>query len=133
MRYNKDIVKASEKYGLLVIKRVLKYTEEPMYCEEVSLSEVIPCVRKAKICKNAAIRLYGDRIELDTENEKLVFVYDKTLAVTVLGRNKLNVYNGGKVYQIKGSKRFNALKYVHVYNRYKNTKKGDENVKFLGI
>lgn len=112
---------------------VLEYTDEPMYCEEISLSEVIPCVKKIKMSKNAVIRLYGDRIELDTEKEKLVFAYDETLAVTVLGRNKLNVYSGGKIYQIKGSKRFNALKYVHVYNRYKNIKKGDENVKFLGI
>ena len=83
--------------------------------------------------KNAVVYLYGDRLEILTIEESFVFNYDKTVAVTVLGRNKLNIYHDGKVYQFKGEKSFNALKYVHVYHRYKNIKKGDENVKFLGI
>lgn len=112
---------------------VLEYTQKPMYQEEAVLSEVIPCVKKIKICKCAKISLYGDRVEIAAEDGGRVFAFDKTTAVTVLGRNKLNVYHDGHIYQIKGSKRFNALKYVHVYNRYKNIKKGDENVKFLGI
>ena len=112
---------------------VLEYTQKPMYQEEAVLSEVIPCVKKIKICKRAQISLYGDRIEIVTRNGENIFSFDKTVAVTVLGRNKLNIYHGGRIYQLKGSKRFNALKYVHVYNRYKNIKKGDENVKFLGI
>ena len=112
---------------------VLEYTQKPMYQEEAVLSEVIPCVKKIKICKCAKISLYGDRVEIAAEDGGRVFGFDKTTAVTVLGRNKLNVYHDGHIYQIKGSKRFNALKYVHTYNRYKNVKKGDENVKFLGI
>ena len=67
------------------------------------------------------------------ENENLVFSFDETAAVTVLGRNKLNVYIGDELWQIKGSKRFNALKYVHFYYRYNNLKKGDDNVFFLGL
>ena len=51
----------------------------------------------------------------------------------VLGRNKLNLYHGDKLYQVKGDKRFNALKYVHIYHRYKNIRKGEEHVKFLGL
>jgi hypothetical protein len=53
--------------------------------------------------------------------------------VTVLGRNKMNVYHGGKIYQFKGDKRFNALKYVHIFHRWKNLNKGDGNGKFLGL
>lgn len=112
---------------------VLEYTDEPMYKDLASVSEVIPCKKKVKMSKNVEISLYGNRIEINANEKILSFAFDETLAVTVLGRNKLNIYHSGRIYQLKGSKRFNALKYVHVYNRYKNIKKGDENVKFLGI
>ena len=45
----------------------------------------------------------------------------------------LNIYFGDRVFQIKGSKRFNALKYVNFCYRSKNISKGDENGKFLGL
>ncbi len=111
----------------------LQYTAEPMYQDQAMLSEVIPYKKKNKIAKNAEVSLYGDRVEIDLGGEKLNFDFDGMTASAVLGRNKLNVYHGGKIYQIKGSKRFNALKYVHIYHRYKNVKKGDPNVKFLGL
>ncbi|MBP3376142.1 MAG: 1-acyl-sn-glycerol-3-phosphate acyltransferase [Clostridia bacterium] len=112
---------------------VLEYTDEPMYKDLAAVFEVIPCKKKVKMAKNVEISLYGNRIEINANEKILSIAFDETLAVTVLGRNKLNIYHGGSIYQLKGSKRFNALKYVHVYNRYKNIKKGDENVKFLGI
>jgi hypothetical protein len=112
---------------------VLEYTEEPIIIDFADMYEVIPYVRKKRMYKTAALHLYGDRLEILTMEESFVFNYDKTAAVTVLGRNKLNIYHDGKIYQFKGEKSFNALKYVHVYHRYKNIKKGDEDVKFLGI
>ena len=112
---------------------VLEYTAEPMYRDVAMLSEVIPYKKKNRIAKKAEIYLYGDRIEIDCEGERLIFDFDGMMAAAVLGRNKLNIYHGGKIYQLKGSKRFNALKYVHIYHRHKNVKKGDTNVKFLGL
>ena len=53
--------------------------------------------------------------------------------LAVLGKNKLNVYYGTEVFQFSGSKRFNALKYVNIYYRWKNIKEGDINGKFLGL
>ena len=50
-----------------------------------------------------------------------------------MGRNKLNIYHGGKVYQLKSGKRFNALKYVNIYHRSKNKSRGDKGGKFLGL
>ena len=55
------------------------------------------------------------------------------LAVTVLGRNKLNMYYGDQIFQLKGSKRFNAVKYVHLFHRYKNLKRGNGDEQFLGL
>ncbi len=104
-----------------------------MYKDCAMLSEVIPYKKKVRISREAEISLYGDRVELIFGGESLILPFDEVTAAAVLGRNKLNIYQGGKIYQIKGSKRFNAIKYVHLYHRYKNVKKGDTNVKFLGL
>lgn len=112
---------------------VLQYVEKPIYCDSAAFFEVIPYNKKVRLAKQVSLSLFGDRIEVNTENENLAFSFDETAAVTVLGRNKLNIYHGGKIYQIKSGKRFNALKYVNIYHRYKNVKTGDNNVKFLGL
>lgn len=109
------------------------HDSEPLYRENVNISEVIPCQKKEPIYENAEISLYGTRIVIASGDDRLCFDFNETSAVTVLGKNKLNIYHGDKIYQIKGEKRFNALKYVHMYNRYKNVVKGEENVKFLGL
>ena len=59
--------------------------------------------------------------------------FDAVSAITVLGRNKLNIYHGENIYQLKGGKRFNALKYVHIYHRSKNIVRGEANEQFLGL
>lgn len=113
---------------------VMEHTSAPIFRDDVKIKEVI--LRKNKIPhrEKASLALYGDRIVADEgkENEwKLPF--SELSAVSVLGKNKLNVYCGEKVYQITGSKRFNALKYVNIYYRWKNIKEGNENGKFLGL
>lgn len=105
----------------------------PLYTENVSLFEVIPAERKNLLCKEAVVSLYSDTLSVKTDAQTLEFSFDKTTAVTILGKNKLNVYHEGKIYQIVGSKRFNALKYVHIFNRCKNVGKGAEHEQFLGL
>ena len=111
-----------------------KYIEEPMYRESARLSEVIVYKDKILLEKNAEIALYGDRIVINEgkDGEK-IFPFAETSAVTVLGKNKLNIYFDRKIYQLKGSCRFNALKYVNIFNHFKNTEKGDPHGKFLGL
>ena len=110
------------------------YTDTPMYEDTARLSEVIVYKNKQVIWEQAHIRLYGDRITLENgQGGTLLFPFEETDAVTVLGRNKMNVYHGGKIYQFKGDKRFNALKYVHIFHRWKNLNKGDGNGQFLGL
>jgi ribosomal protein S27AE len=107
--------------------------DTPSYTESCDLYEVIPYKKKVLLEKNVTLSLYGDRLLATGQSETHLFPYESTLAITVLGRNKLNIYADGKIYQIKSGKRFNALKYVHFYHRYKNIVKGDQNVKFLGL
>ena len=109
------------------------FNGEPMYSEFVDVYEVIPCERKDLLCRGAEMSLWGDRIELKDGNEGVTLSFDSTSAVTVLGRNKLNIYHGDKIYQIRGGKRYNALKYVHIYHRYKNMTRGEGDGKFLGL
>ena len=110
-----------------------KYTDEPMYVETADIREVIPCVDKKLIAENARVTLYGDRLTVEHEGGSFNFVFEETHAITVLGKNKLDIYHGDKIYQLKGSPRFNALKYVHIYHRAENIRKGDLNATFLGL
>ena len=108
-------------------------TETPLYRETADLFEVIPYEKKKPLAKNVSLALYGDRLEITTDTEPLVFPFASTSAITLLGKNKLNVYGKDTVYQLRGSKRFNGLKYVHLYHRCRNILKGEEHVKFLGL
>ncbi len=111
-----------------------EHTQEPLYRDEARFSEVIVYKKKVLIDKNASIALYGDRIVINEglETEKLL-AFDEVSVVSVLGRNKVNIYHQDKIYQLKGSPRFNALRFVNLFYRHKNIVKGEENGKFLGL
>jgi len=101
--------------------------------KKVKLFNVFPYKRKCKLSKVATITAYNDKIVLAYKKQNILLPLDEISVATVLGKNKLNVYCNDKVYQIKGDKRFNALKYVNLYYHYKNEKGGDKNGRFLGL
>ena len=107
-------------------------TEEPVWVDESSFSEVIPYKKKRIISEDCRVELYGDRIQISSKEVNEVFPFSDCTAVTVLGRNKVDIYHADKIYQLKGGKSMNAIKYVHFYNRFKNISKGDSN-EFLGL
>ena len=109
------------------------FTQTPVYTETCRFSEVVLYKNKKLLDKKAEICLYGDKVVVTKNGERMEMPFSKITVATVLGRNKLNLYFEDKVYQCKGGKRFNALKYVHFCYRYKNVERGDENGKFLGI
>ncbi len=108
---------------------VTQCIREPLYRDTARLSEVIVYQKKMVLEKNCSVRLYGDRVELGD----MVLPFSEITAATCLGKNKLNIYHGKKIYQLKGSKRFNAIKYMNIYFRYKNITRGEEDDQFLGI
>ena len=113
---------------------LLVFNREPAFRDQARISEVIIKKQKQVLRDNAVVSLYGDRIVIDeSSNDALVIPFDEVTAAACLGRNKLNIYHGSMVYQFKGSKRFNALKYVNFYYRYKNIKRGDLSGEFLGL
>ena len=112
---------------------VTQLCDKPIYRDEGQLSEVIVYKNKNLLHKVAQISLYGDRIVVEADEKTYNFEFEQLGAVTVLGKNKLNIYTNDKLYQIKGSKRFNALKYVNIFHRAFNIREEIEDGKFLGI
>lgn len=111
---------------------VSQFTSEPLYTDQITFSEVKLCDKKYPIADLAVARLYGDKITVETQDSSFEFPFEKVSTVSVLGKNKVNVYFDGKVYQLKGDKRFNGVKYVQICYRAKNALKGGED-EFLGL
>lgn len=108
-------------------------TEAPVFTDEAELSEVFVGKKKEVLRPAAVFRLYGDRVTVDEDApDALILPFEEVTAAAALGRNKLNLYHGQKVYQVRGSKRFNALKYVNFYYRSQNIR-GNKDGKFLGL
>ncbi len=123
--YQKDFVRQLD---------LTKYTDIPLYTDGAQLFEVIIKKRKKLLCKQAEIKLYGDRIAVDEGGKApMILRFEEISVIAVLGRNKLNIYYGDKVYQLKGGKRFNGLKYVNIFYHHKNIEKGDGYGEFLGL
>lgn len=112
---------------------MMSFGDEPIYSDTARMSEVILYKRKQLICEEAKITLYNDKITADIGSEIMTLPFDKISVITVLGRNKLNIYFEDKLYQLKSDKRFNALKYMNLYYRRKNMEASEENGQFLGL
>ena len=112
------------------------YADEPLFRDKADLYRVNLYKNKKRIGKDVDIALYGSKIELSGGGtEERVIPFDEISVAAVLGRNKLNIYHGKETLQIKGPKRFNALKYMNLFYRYKQVinRSGDEYGQFLGL
>jgi len=111
------------------------FGDKPLYSDTVKFSEVILYHNKNVLSKNAVFTMYADRYEVElAPGNVLTLPFEQVDAVSALGKNKLNIYAGEKIYQVKPDKHFNALKYMNIYYHVKNTDKGDNaNVEFLGL
>ncbi len=59
---------------------------------------------------------YKNGVEVDTKKERTFYEFNSLYGATILGKRKINFYlDGNKTLQIKGSKRFNGIKYLHSY------------------
>ena len=112
---------------------VTESDQTELFCDTVDFYQVIPYEKKLLLGEDIALSLYGTHIRLAKGEECAEWRFDELSAITVLGKNKLNIYRGDKLYQVKGGKRFNALKYVHIFHRYKNIAKGEQHEQFLGL
>ena len=103
------------------------HLEKPLYEERAMFSLVEPYKRKVVLEKDANVSLYGNRLQVG----QMTLFFEDIRVITVLGKNKLNIYHAEGLYQIKGDSRFNGLKYMNLFHRNKNQRAGDGD--FLGI
>ncbi|MDE7454091.1 MAG: 1-acyl-sn-glycerol-3-phosphate acyltransferase [Clostridia bacterium] len=68
-------------------------------------------------------KLDGDRVYIDKDKlaisdgrREQVFPLDEITALTMVGKKKFNFYYKDKILQVKGNKRFCAIKYVHIFD-----------------
>lgn len=108
-------------------------SDEAISTDRITLSSVILYQNKETLLEDATLSLFKNGIEIQKGEKLLKYPFDELSAVTVLGKNKVNLYFGKDVYQISGTPRFCALKYVNLYYRYTNLKKGEKDAKFLGL
>ena len=131
--YVKDWYKYQENYICDLDPSTL--TDAVVYEDKASLSRVVLYSHKEKIADEVTVRLWGDRMELIGDGVSIALPFDEVSVMSVLGRNKLNIYIGDELYQLKGSKRFNPVKYMNFYYHYDNVKQGVEygKLQFLGL
>ena len=110
----------------------LTLTDEPIIRDVCDLYQVDLYSKKKNLAQNVQLSLYGDRIELSGSFCQ-VFPFAEVENVTILGKNKLNVYYADMVYQIQSDKRFNGLKYLNLFHRYKNLTTEVNDGSFLGL
>ena len=110
----------------------LSLTEQPIITDRCDLYLVSLYSKKQPVAQTVQLALYGDRIEL-SGGFREVFHFEKVENITILGKNKLDIYYGDMVYQVQSDKRFNALKYLNLFHRYKNLTSEVQNGSFLGL
>ena len=111
------------------------YFSTPAYQEKADFSEVIVYKKKVPVYRNADIRLFGNRIELSSGSEQKTLPFDEIKSMACIADHKLNIFHLDKVYQVKGNKHFNALKYCNFYYHSKYIKENttDGEFQFLGL
>ena len=109
--------------------------DAPVYEDTVALSRVILYSHKEDIADRVTVRLWGDRMAIEGEGVDIALPFDEVKVMSVLGRNKINIYIGDELYQLKGDKRFNPVKYMNFYYHYDNVKQGVKygELQFLGL
>ncbi len=77
-------------------------------------------------------KLDGNRVSIDKDNLVIyggkgeqVFPLDEITALTMVGKKKFNFYCKDKILQVKGNKRFCAIKYVHIFDGLKQADGGN--------
>ena len=109
------------------------YRDVPLFSDTASQLEVTPFERRRLLHERVTLSVYADRFTLEAEGDVREILFDAVTAVSVLGRNKLNIYVGAEIVQLKADERFCALKYMHTFYRAKNEKEGNRYAEFLGI
>lgn len=110
-----------------------RYRDEPLFTDTVDVYFGEAYKKKPLLSRGARLSLYADRVRLAWQGGGITLHFDSFFAATVLGKNKLNLYCGTEIYQIKGDARFSALLYLNVFYRHREESEEHHHAGFLGI
>ena len=109
------------------------YKDKAIFKDNICFINNFYCDKKIILDKDAALFAYSDRFVIDTAEKSYTFMYSELSAATVLGRNKMNIYLDKQIFQFKGNKHFNALKYLQLYSKIALEERGEPCGKYLGL
>lgn len=90
---------------------------EKIQDDGVLFRESIKFKRKKKLLGGtAAISIDKNALTVTGKTGTDVFPLIEITALTMVGKKKFNFYHNGRILQIKGDKRFCAIKYVHIFD-----------------
>lgn len=118
-----------------VVDYVADDNDSALTDDECAIYDVLLMKGKKPLYKKSHLTLYPDKIVIATKNGKIKkeFLTEIT-SMAVLGKNKLELFVDDKVFQVVGNERFNAVKYVNFFFKYKNQKEGIYDYgQFLGL
>ena len=110
-------------------------TGAPIFEDTANLLEVIVFKRKQTLKKDAQIAIYADRLEMVDEQGRMTLDYGDVKAMVCIAGHKLNIFYKDKIYQLRGGKSFNALKYCNIYYhaKFMEEEHKDGEFQFLGL
>lgn len=106
--------------------------EEVFTTDIISFYSIIPRKKKVCIAKQVIIKLHPNHYELVYEGVSKRFFFKDIVSAGIFGKNKIDFFTKDIAYQIKANRRFNALKYVQFFYKYKSEMEGIHN-EFLGL
>ena len=104
------------------------YGDTPLFCDTVDTFDCETGKKKRRTAEGVVLSAYADRFSVCGES----LAFSEVTGVSVLGRNKLNIYLGARVLQLAGDASLNVLKYMNLYYSARE-REGKENAGFLGI
>ena len=105
---------------------LLAHLSQPIWQETATVWDTKMFKMPKPIFENANISLFGDRYVISSSTGELTISFSDVTAVTALGKNKLNIYVGDMIYQLKSDCHFNPLIFMNVYYVFVNANKKEE-------
>ena len=110
-----------------------EYAGKILFRDTACIYRVIPEKKKVLLHRDTTLSLMTDRIRIGEGENAEAFAFSGITAAAAVGKNKANLYIGKDIYQLKGDKSFNALKYVNLIYRYKQKSGELTDGQFLGL
>ena len=101
--------------------------EEIFGDEEIRFVESVRCKKKVFLCEGR-LSFFAGYLTIG----KYRFDFNEITGMTVLGKNKVNFYSGGRIYQLQPPPRFCAVRLVNLFYAYK-IKTGENEDGFMGL